>query len=154
MQGVQGIQGEMPHLSLVSHGCELIRVSMSKFREYADEDTLTKVRNLFPTYATDLELWRSFQKQNKWNNFKTDVIDNVMYHAHTSNSSILDKRVAPKPVSRRSMQSDWVTNTWSRRCSEGGSTASRTTPLPKISTNGEKSGHGARSPRQRRKGET
>ncbi|XP_054751372.2 uncharacterized protein LOC129257139 [Lytechinus pictus] len=152
--GIQGIRSEMPHLSLVSHGCELIRISMSKFREFADDETLAKVTKLLPTYASDLALWRSFQKQNKWRNFKNGVITDVMRHAHQSGpATIIDSRARPK--SRRSVTSDWVTNTWSRRSSMGGeSTGARNTPLPKIITSAVERGNSARSPRIRQRGKS
>lgn len=142
----------MPHLSLVSHGCEVIRISMSKFREFADDETLAKVNKLLPTYASGLELWRSFQKQNKWRNFKNGVITDVMRHAHQSGqAAIVESRTGPR--SRRSVTSDWVTNTWSRRSSMGReSTEVRNTPLPKIMTSAAERGSGPRSPRPRRRG--
>lgn len=154
--GIQGIKGKMPHLSVVSHGCELIRISMSKFREFADDDTLAKVEKLLPTYATDLQLWRSFRKQNKWNNFKTGVISNVMRHAHQT-SAARDPRAGRTRYSsstQKSVTSDWVTNTWSRRSTAGESTEPTTTPLPTIpgSTSADAKGNCPRSPRPRQKG--
>ncbi|XP_030828362.1 uncharacterized protein LOC100888893 [Strongylocentrotus purpuratus] len=151
--GIQGIKGEMPHLSLVSHGCEVIRISMSKFREFADDETLAKVNKLLPTYASGLELWRSFQKQNKWRNFKNGVITDVMRHAHQSDQAAIVERAGPR--SRRSVTSDWVTNTWSRRSSMGGESSEvRNTPLPKIMTSAVERGSGPRSPRPRRRGKS
>ncbi|XP_072173773.1 uncharacterized protein [Diadema setosum] len=152
--GIQGVLGHMPHLSVVSHGCELIRISMSKFREYADEETLNKVRELIPTYASDLELWRSFRKQNKWNNFKSGVVREVRRHAKPTGSSVRGGGADSKSSVKGSVTSDWVTNTWSRRNTGRDSVGPSTTPLPKIPTNADDEGKSPKSPRLRRRGKS
>ncbi|XP_022082454.1 cyclic nucleotide-binding domain-containing protein 2-like isoform X2 [Acanthaster planci] len=76
--GLEGISGEMPQFSLLSLGCELVRVSISKFHEHACEETLDRVKELIPTYPSDHFLWTSFKKQNRWTNFKNDVVHDVM----------------------------------------------------------------------------
>ncbi|XP_070535923.1 cyclic nucleotide-binding domain-containing protein 2-like isoform X2 [Ptychodera flava] len=79
--GLQGIQGTMPTLSLVSAGCELIRISMSKFRKYANEATLQEVAKQMPMYPSDAELSSKFLKQSQWKNFKSSIVEGVILDA-------------------------------------------------------------------------
>ncbi|XP_072030370.1 uncharacterized protein [Amphiura filiformis] len=80
------VRASMPKLSVVSRGCEIIRVSMSKFREYADKTTRSKAEDMFTRCPSDFTLWNSFKKQNHWNNFKNGVVSDVLYDAHLNNS--------------------------------------------------------------------
>ncbi len=87
LQGLEtAVKGSMPKLSLVSNGCEIIRVSMSKFREYSDNATHSKAEDMFTKCPSDFTLWNSFKKQNHWNNFKNGVVTDVLYDAHLHNS--------------------------------------------------------------------
>ena len=86
-QGLEtAVKGSMPKLSLLSLGCEIIRVSMSKFREYADKETMKKAEDMFTQCPTDYTLWTSFKKQNHWNNFKNGVVSDVLYESIINNS--------------------------------------------------------------------
>ncbi|XP_077870434.1 cyclic nucleotide-binding domain-containing protein 2-like [Saccoglossus kowalevskii] len=79
--GLQGIIGKMPHISLVSGGCEVIRVSMSRFREDADAATLREVEKQIPVFPSDAELCAKFLKQSKWKNFKSDIVQGIIADA-------------------------------------------------------------------------
>lgn len=88
----------MPKLSLMSLGCEVIRVSLSKFKEYADEKTLEKIQKITPKYPNNHFLWSNFQEQNNWNSFKHGVVQDVIdNHAQavTPNTFARDLRKAP-----------------------------------------------------------
>ncbi|KAJ8036557.1 Cyclic nucleotide-binding domain-containing protein 2 [Holothuria leucospilota] len=100
--GTESITGEMPKLSLMSLGCEVIRVSLSKFKEYADEKTLEKIQKITPKYPNNHFLWSNFQEQNNWNSFKHGVVQDVIdNHAQavTPNTFARDLRKAPGSLS-------------------------------------------------------
>ena len=73
--------GKMPQYSLLSLGCEIVRVSITKFREFACETTLEKAVELIPKYPSDDDLWASFLKQSRWTNFKNGIVRTVMEDA-------------------------------------------------------------------------
>ncbi|XP_071941833.1 cyclic nucleotide-binding domain-containing protein 2-like [Antedon mediterranea] len=89
--GLEGVVGNMPYLSLVSCGCELIRVSMSKFKEYADEKTLQKVQKMISKYPTDRNLWSRLVRQSKWNNFKNTTIENIFNEKKTGRRTYVSR---------------------------------------------------------------
>ncbi|XP_033105942.1 cyclic nucleotide-binding domain-containing protein 2-like isoform X2 [Anneissia japonica] len=82
--GIEGVTGSMSHLSLVSCGSEIVRVSLSKFKEYADEETLAKVEEMIATYPSDSYLWSRFVKQSKWNIFKNNMIADIFREKKTN----------------------------------------------------------------------
>ncbi|XP_038078220.1 cyclic nucleotide-binding domain-containing protein 2-like [Patiria miniata] len=125
--GLEGISGKMPQYSLLSLGCELVRVSMSKFREYACEETLERVQQQIPTYPNDHFLWTSFKKQNRWTNFKNGVVKDIMDDAlaqSAPNTFARNLRSVPGRVAEANRQQN--PQRW--RTSLGGSFASNVMP--------------------------
>lgn len=122
--------GEMPKLSLLSLGCEIIRVSLSKFREFADEETLKKIQKMIPNYPDNHFLWSNFREEFKWSSFKNGIVQDVMEN-HT-------QAVAPNTFARdlRSTPCSATLATKSarayRRSSNSQSTGVKTNPTPKI----------------------
>ena len=62
-------------VSLVSKGCEVIRVPKAQFLALADEQTLERLQGLVRAYPKDAELCRTFLQQNKWDCFKHELLE-------------------------------------------------------------------------------
>ncbi|XP_071825874.1 cyclic nucleotide-binding domain-containing protein 2-like isoform X3 [Apostichopus japonicus] len=96
--GIEGVKGTMPKLSLLSLGCEIVRVSLSKFREYADEQTLEKIHGMTASYPDNQFLWSNFREEFKWSSFKNGIVQDVLENYSqtiTTNTFVRDLRSGP-----------------------------------------------------------
>ncbi|XP_033625260.1 cyclic nucleotide-binding domain-containing protein 2-like [Asterias rubens] len=125
--GIEGTMGKMPQYSLLSLGCEIVRVSITKFREFACETTLEKAVELIPKYPSDDDLWASFLKQSRWTNFKNGIVRTVMEDAQAQSVPSM----FGKDHRSSSAKSHEVHHNQRRRVSLGSSFASNV--MPRIS---------------------
>ena len=67
---------ETPKLvSLISKGCEVIRVPKSQFLALADDETLAKLHDAVRQFPGDSDLCRIFLRRNQWDCFKHELLD-------------------------------------------------------------------------------
>ena len=64
--------------TLVSGGCEVIKVAKEVFFKYSDAATLDKLRRLTTTYPQDNILCQTYLQQSDWRTYREEMVDNVV----------------------------------------------------------------------------
>ena len=64
--------------TLVSGGCEVIKVAKEVFFKYSDDSTLEKLRKLTATYPRDSILCQTYLHQSDWRTYREKIVDNVV----------------------------------------------------------------------------
>lgn len=64
--------------TLVSGGCEVIKVAKEVFFKYSDDATLEKLRKLTGTYPRDSILCQTYLQQSDWRTYREKIVDNVV----------------------------------------------------------------------------
>lgn len=74
-------QSEKPRerrFTLVSGGCEVIKVAKEVFFKYSDAATLNKLRRLTTIYPQDSILCQTYLQQSDWRTYREEMVDNVV----------------------------------------------------------------------------
>ncbi|KAK2141753.1 hypothetical protein LSH36_1048g00007 [Paralvinella palmiformis] len=64
--------------SLVSKACTVIHISRDKLAEILDPDTVQLMKPFGKSYPTDMALCESFLSKSEWNNYKQEVVSDIL----------------------------------------------------------------------------
>lgn len=64
--------------TLVSAGCEVVKVAKEVFFKYSDAETLDKLKRLTTNYPKDSFLCQTYLQQSDWRTYRENVVDNVV----------------------------------------------------------------------------
>lgn len=88
--------------TLVSGGCEVIKVAKEVFFKYSDDSTLEKLRKLTTTYPRDSILCQRYLRQSDWRTYREEIVDNVavrhIARLETAKGSARSHAVRSSPV--------------------------------------------------------
>jgi len=88
--------------TLVSGGCEVIKVAKEVFFKYSDDSTLEKLRKLTVTYPRDSILCQTYLQQSDWRTYREEIVDNVVVRhiarLETAKGSARSHTVRSSPV--------------------------------------------------------
>ena len=63
--------------TLVSSGCEVLRITKSVIKNHLDETTIRKIQSQTASYPTDEELYHTFKRFNNWRCFREQLVDHI-----------------------------------------------------------------------------
>lgn len=88
--------------TLVSGGCEVIKVAKDVFFKYSDTATLDKLSQLTTTYPEDSILCQTYLQQSDWRTYREEIVDNVVVRhiarLETAKGSSRSHKVRSSPV--------------------------------------------------------
>ena len=88
--------------TLVSAGCEVVKVAKEVFFKYSDAETLDKLKQLTTTYPKDSFLCQKYLQQSDWRTYRENVVDNVVVRhiarLETAKGSARSHKVRSSPV--------------------------------------------------------
>ena len=88
--------------TLISGGCEVIKVAKDAFFKYSDDATLAKLRKLTATYPRDSILCQTYLQQSDWRTYREEIVDNVVVRniarLETAKGSLRSHTVRSSPV--------------------------------------------------------
>lgn len=88
--------------TLVSGGCEVIKVAKDVFFKYSDTATLDKLSQLTTTYPKDSILCQTYLQQSDWRTYREEIVDNVVVRhiarLETAKGSSRSHKVRSSPV--------------------------------------------------------
>lgn len=64
--------------TLVSGGCEVIKVAKDVFMKYSDDETLKKLKILTTYYPRDTILCQTYLQQSDWRTYREEIVDHVV----------------------------------------------------------------------------
>lgn len=89
-------------LTLVSGGCEVIKVDREVFFKYSDVATLDKLRQLTTRYPEDSILCQTYLQQSDWRTYREEIVDNVvvrnLVRLETAKGSARSHKIRSSPV--------------------------------------------------------
>lgn len=95
-------QGRERRFTLVSGGCEVIKVAKEVFFKYSDAATLDELRRLTATYPRDSILCQTYLQQSDWRTYREGIVDNVVVRhiarLETAKGSARSHTVRSSPV--------------------------------------------------------
>jgi len=88
--------------TLVSGGCEVIKVTREVFFKYSDTVTLDKLKQLTATYPEDTILCQTYLQHSDWRTYREEIVDNVVVRhiarLETAKGSARSHKVRSSPV--------------------------------------------------------
>ena len=88
--------------TLVSGGCEVIKVAKDVFKKYGDLETMNTLKQFTRTFPKDSELCHAYLKESDWRTYREELVDNVVVrhivHQETAKGSARAHGVRSSPV--------------------------------------------------------
>lgn len=88
--------------TLVSAGCEVVKVAKEVFFKHSDAVTLDKLKRLTTTYPRDSVLCQTYLQQSDWRTYRENIVDNVVVRhiarLETAKGSARSHTVRSSPV--------------------------------------------------------
>ena len=101
-QSKKEIKPRERRFTLVSGGCEVIKVAKEVFFKYSDAATLDKLRQVTATYPEDSVLCQTYLQQSDWRTYREEIVDNVVVRhiarLETAKGSARTHKVRSSPV--------------------------------------------------------
>jgi len=86
--------------TLVSAGCDVIRVPKSVIKAYADQTMLQKIKHESFTYDTDWMLYKRFKRYNDWRCFREQLVDHIAQCDNQVEKSLKDRSKSIPRITR------------------------------------------------------
>lgn len=80
--------------TLLSAGCEVIRLSKSVLKPCIDEMTINEIKKKMFSYQTDEELYVIFTRQNNWRCFREELVDHIAEYRQNVDKAFKERCVS------------------------------------------------------------